>query len=226
MEPNRVTATATGVTSSSWLTSNPRSRRRPASVDGLTESVLVVKRRVRPASRSRRTASGAPGTTRVPSYRVPSRSSSTVPIPSKPMPGRYPPGMHTIRDLRDDDSGALIELISACWAPYPGMVMDVDAELPHLRAPATAYASLGGRAWAAEGAAGGLAGWAGGVPGSPPASAELRMLYVLASERRAGLGQRLLATAEAAAAGLDATRMELWSDTRFTDAHRFYERNG
>jgi GNAT superfamily N-acetyltransferase len=132
--------------------------------------------------------------------------------------------MHTIRDLRDDDSQALIELISSCWAAYPTIVMDVDGEMPHLRAPASAYARLGGRAWAADGGDG-LIGSVAMVP-AEPGTAELRMLYVLASERRGGLGQRLLVTAEQAAADDRATRMELWSDTRFTDAHRFYERNG
>ncbi len=132
--------------------------------------------------------------------------------------------MHAIRDLRDDDSDALIELIRSCWAAYPTIVMDVDGELPHLRAPASAYARLGGRAWVIDGSDG-LVGSVAVVP-SEPGTAELRMLYVLAGERRGGLGRRLLVTAEQAAAGNGATRMELWSDTRFTDAHRFYERNG
>jgi GNAT superfamily N-acetyltransferase len=132
--------------------------------------------------------------------------------------------MHPIRELRDDDSDALIELIRSCWAAYPTIVMDVDGELPHLRAPASAYAGLGGRAWAVDGGDG-LVGSVAVVPGDP-GTAELRMLYVLATERRGGLGRRLLETAELAAAESGATRMELWSDTRFTDAHRFYGRNG
>jgi hypothetical protein len=45
------------------------------------ESVLVVNRTVRPWARSHRTASGAPGTTWLPTYSVPSRSRSTVSMP-------------------------------------------------------------------------------------------------------------------------------------------------
>ena len=46
------------------------------------ESVLVVNRTVRPWARSHRTVSGAPGTTWLPTYSMPSRtSSSTVSMP-------------------------------------------------------------------------------------------------------------------------------------------------
>jgi hypothetical protein len=45
------------------------------------ESLLVVKRTVRPWARSHRTASGVPGTTWLPTYSVPSRSRSTVSMP-------------------------------------------------------------------------------------------------------------------------------------------------
>jgi hypothetical protein len=86
-DANSRSATATGVTNSSSEASKPRSARRSARAAGGIESVLVVKRTVRPWSRSHRTASEAPGTTRLPTYRVPSRSSSTVSIPvSRPTP--------------------------------------------------------------------------------------------------------------------------------------------
>jgi putative acetyltransferase len=139
---------------------------------------------------------------------------------SQPLP---PP-----RPVTDADADALIELIGACWAEYPGIVMDVDAELPHLRAPASSYAQLGGHAWVVDsgGPDGGLAGSVALVPGSEDGSGELRMLYVRAAARRGGLGGRLLALAEDEARRSGATRMQLWSDTRFLDAHRFYARNG
>jgi putative acetyltransferase len=52
------------------------------------------------------------------------------------------------------------------------------------------------------------------------------MLYVRAAARRSGLGGRLLAVAEDEARRRGARRIQLWSDTRFTTAHRFYERRG
>ena len=80
-DANSRAATATGVTSSPSEVWKPSRARRPASAAGVIESVLVVNRTVSPWSRSHRTASGAPGTTWLPTYRVPSRSSSTVSMP-------------------------------------------------------------------------------------------------------------------------------------------------
>jgi GNAT superfamily N-acetyltransferase len=135
-----------------------------------------------------------------------------------------------VRDARDDDAAGLIELIRTCWSAYPGCVLDVDGELPHLRAIASAYRSWRGRAWIAE-HAGRVTASIGLVPvscegGRGWEAGEIRMLYVLPGARRAGLGSRLLALAEAEAASRGARRIELWSDTRFTDAHRFYLRHG
>ena len=130
-----------------------------------------------------------------------------------------------LRLARDADADGLIELIAACWSEYPGTVMDVDGELPHLRAIATAFRSWGGRAWVAE-AGGHVIGSVGVVPTGDGGGVELRMLYVRASARRSGLGGRLLGLAEAEARRREAGRIELWSDTRFTTAHRFYERRG
>ena len=44
-----------------------------------------------------------------------------------------------IRAGRDSDGTALIALIWACWSAYPGVRMDVDAEMPELHALATYY---------------------------------------------------------------------------------------
>jgi putative acetyltransferase len=51
---------------------------------------------------------------------------------------------------------------------------------------------------------------------------ELQMLYVMAPWRRRGLGSRLVALVEGEAVRRRATFVELWSDTRFLDAHRLY----
>lgn len=134
------------------------------------------------------------------------------------------PAQPMIRPVTDADSAALIRLIGAAWAEYPGCVLDVDGEEPWLRAPATAHAAQGGRMWVAE--------WAGQVVGCvglrpvAPDTVELKRLYVAAAARRRGLGQRLTGLVEAEARRRGAARVELWSDTRFTDAHRLYQRLG
>ncbi|MBX6374229.1 MAG: GNAT family N-acetyltransferase, partial [Acetobacteraceae bacterium] len=55
-----------------------------------------------------------------------------------------------LRPGRDDDAEGFIALIGACWAEYPGCVLDVDGEVPELRALATHFARQGGALWAAE----------------------------------------------------------------------------
>ena len=55
-----------------------------------------------------------------------------------------------IRPARDDDGPGLIALIGACFAEYPGCVLDVDGEIPDLRGVASAYAADGGAFWVAE----------------------------------------------------------------------------
>jgi GNAT superfamily N-acetyltransferase len=127
------------------------------------------------------------------------------------------------RPVRDTDSAALIGLIGGCWAEYPGCVLDVDGEEPWLRAPATAYAATGGTMWVVERAPAVVA-CIGLVPHGP--RAELKSLYVGRAGRRQGLGARLVAMVEAEAVARGARDLELWSDTRFTDAHRLYQRLG
>lgn len=128
-----------------------------------------------------------------------------------------------LRPGRDSDAAGFIELIAGCWAEYPGCVMDLDGEVPELRALASHYAGQGGALWVAE-AAGGIVGMVATHPLGGVAW-EICKMYVAASQRGAGLAQALLRTAEDHARAGGATAMKLWSDTRFTRAHRFYEKH-
>jgi len=130
-----------------------------------------------------------------------------------------------IRDARDDDAAGLIALIGGVFAEYPGCVLELDHEMPQLRAIATAFAQLDGRFWVAE-LDGDVVGCAGIAPAHSPAGAELKHLYVAKRARRAGLGTKFVALVEREAARRAADFVELWSDTRFLDAHRLYERLG
>ncbi|MBW2282053.1 MAG: GNAT family N-acetyltransferase [Deltaproteobacteria bacterium] len=130
-----------------------------------------------------------------------------------------------LRRARDSDGPQLIELIERVWVEYPGCVMDVDGEVPELRRIASAHAEWGGDFLVAERLAEqrrivGCVGW---LP-APERGLELRKLYVAASARKSGLGSALCTRVERAARGLDF--VELWSDTRFEDAHRLYEGRG
>jgi len=128
-----------------------------------------------------------------------------------------------IRPARDDDGPALIVLIERIWDEYPGCVMDVDGEVPELRRIASAHAEGGGAFWIAE-LEGDLVGCVGWVPRADGAGVELRKLYVAARARRRGLGACLCERVESAAR--DRAYVDLWSDTRFEDAHRLYEARG
>ncbi len=126
-----------------------------------------------------------------------------------------------IRPVRDDDSLDLIALIARCWSEYPGCVLDVHGEEPDLLAPASAYQRAGGILWVAEGR-GGIAACGGVRPSSADGTAELIKLYVDPTWRRRGLGRALSERIERRAREMGATRIELWSDTRFETAHRLY----
>lgn len=130
-----------------------------------------------------------------------------------------------LRDATDADGPALIALIGRCFADYPGCVLAVDAEMPALRAIATRYAAQGGRYWVAE-AARRVIGSVGLKPSGDGAVAELTNLYVAPAARRRGLGRRLVERIEAEARSRGAAYIELWSDTRFADAHRLYAPTG
>ena len=54
----------------------------------------------------------------------------------------------------------------------------------------------------------------------------LERLYVLAEARGSGAGSALLAAVVEAARGGGHRQLEIWSDKRFTDAHRLYEGHG
>lgn len=129
-----------------------------------------------------------------------------------------------LRDATDDDSWSLIALIAACWAEYPGCVTDVAGEYPELLAPARHYGEVGGRLWVVPDG-----GWIAACVGACPCSSgtvELVKLYVARHRRGQGLGRALVGVAESFALARGAGGIELWSDSRFLDAHRLYLRLG
>jgi hypothetical protein len=82
-----------------------------------------------------------------------------------------------IRPVSDADAAGLIELIGTIWRSYPGIIFDVDAELPELRALASAFAHAGGAGWVAE-RTGRIVGCVGVAPSRSSADWEILKLYV------------------------------------------------
>jgi putative acetyltransferase len=140
------------------------------------------------------------------------------------------PTTFVTRAAQDSDRDGLIHLIGSAYAEYPGCVLDVEREEPDLLAIASAYARHRGGFWVTiDPASGGLVASAGWLP-SPTAGyagwLQLRKLYVARAHRRLGLASALLARVETTARQHAAAGVELWSDTRFIDAHRFYRTHG
>lgn len=127
-----------------------------------------------------------------------------------------------LRAGRDDDAPAYIRLIGDAWAEFPGVIFDVDGELPELHALASHFAAMGGVLWLAEDGQGMVA----TRPLREDQAWEIGRMYVAKSARGSGLAKQLLATAEADARAAGAERMVLWTDTRFEAAHAFYEKAG
>lgn len=134
-------------------------------------------------------------------------------------------GAAAIRPGRDEDAEGFIALIGGAWAEYPGCVLDVDAELPELRALAKHFAGQDGALWAAE-RDGRLVGMVATRPLRHDEAYEICRMYVARECRGTGLAQRLLALAEGWVREAGAARLVLWTDTRFEAAHRFYEKHG
>lgn len=132
-------------------------------------------------------------------------------------------GRPALRPGRDDDAADIIRIISDCWSEYPGCVVDINGEVPELRALASYCERRGGAVWVAE-ADGKVIGLVCTYPLDGGAW-EVGRMYVTAAHRGGGAAQTLLACAEAHARTHGAVRMKLWSDTRFDRAHRFYEKH-
>jgi putative acetyltransferase len=136
-----------------------------------------------------------------------------------------PDASPSVRTAVDGDADDLVALVGSCFSEYEGCVLDTEHEMPHLLRVATHYAAVGGCAWVAV-AGGSVVGSVACRPAQDAAGLELQMLYVLARWRRRGLGSRLVAVVEGETRRRGRNVVELWSDTRFADAHRLYRSRG
>ena len=128
-----------------------------------------------------------------------------------------------IRPGRDDDAPGFIALIAACWGEYPGVEVDVPAEVPEINFLATHVAAKGGAVWTVE-----QGGRVVGMTATYPDQGvwTLSRVYLDPGLRGTGVAERLLRMAEDHARDAGAVRMALWSDVLFTRAHSFYEKHG
>ncbi|SHO62827.1 putative acetyltransferase [Pseudoxanthobacter soli DSM 19599] len=133
-------------------------------------------------------------------------------------------GAVVVRAASDGDGAAIARLIAGVFAEYPGCVYE-PSEFPELAAPASHFAGLGGRLWVAEDGDR-LIGTFGLAATAEPGVFTLHKVYLDAAARGLGLARRMLDEAIAFARAAGATELRLWTDTRFTAGHRFYDRYG
>lgn len=140
-----------------------------------------------------------------------------------------PPG-HGLRPrpVRDRDAGALIALVGAVYAEYEGCVLDLAGVDADLVAPRASIEAKRGDLWVVEDSHDHVVATCGWAPSevTGDTAVELKRLYVRADRRGSGLGTWLVGQVEQVARERGASVVELWSDSRFVDAHRLYERLG
>lgn len=133
-----------------------------------------------------------------------------------------------LRRARDDDGSAIGQLIAKVFAEYRGCIYD-QAEFPELAAIARHFAMIGGAMWVAQvktPAPGAVIACCAIKPASVAGTYEITKVYVDQPWRGSGLAHRLMALCEDFARMRQAKNLELFSDTRFLAAHRFYRKRG
>lgn len=138
-----------------------------------------------------------------------------------------------VRATRDEDAEGLFALIGGVFSEYEGCVLDEDGLDADLWAWASHLEARGGTGWVVVDDADRVVACVGVTPTAEApevvgdvGAVELKRLYVDARARRRGLGAALVARVEQWARDHGAGAVMLWSDTRFTDAHRLYARLG
>lgn len=129
-----------------------------------------------------------------------------------------------IRPATDADGAAIGTVLAAVFTEYPGCLYEPD-EFPELAAVASHYAAADGRIWVVTHGLQ-LSGCCAVFRTAAADSFELSKVYLLPDMRGRGLATRMIDAAATLAVSRGAARLELFTDTRFTDAHRFYERLG
>jgi putative acetyltransferase len=129
-----------------------------------------------------------------------------------------------VRDALDEDGQAICALIEPIFSEYEGVLFDLE-EMPELLCIATTFKQAGGAFWCAcrDDQVVGCIGW---TPATSGNGIELKKLYVAKHERQHGLGRLLAGRVEQDARRGGSDFVELWSDTKFVTAHRFYQQRG
>lgn len=128
-----------------------------------------------------------------------------------------------IRPVIKQDIPKIIKLVGDVWAEYE-CVFAVEEEETHLLAPDEYFRAKDGDFWVVVEKNEIVATVAVQMLGGE--TAELKSLYVRKDFRRQGLGEKLTTLVLKFAQMKGAKEVILWTDTRFTNAHKLYKRLG
>jgi putative acetyltransferase len=135
-----------------------------------------------------------------------------------------PPADISIREARDGDAAALSDLVASVFAEYEGVLFRPE-EFPELDAVASHFAARGGCLFVAE-MSGRIVASFGYVMTHEEGLAEILKVYLAREFRGRGIARDLMERVLDGARAAGAHALTLWSDVKFTDGHRFYERHG
>ena len=125
-----------------------------------------------------------------------------------------------LRLARNKDSEQIIKLIKKCFKDYQNCLLDVDNDSPELKHIYTYFRRQRGKFWVIENK-NKIIGCMGYLP-SKKNEIEIHKLYVDQKFRRKGLAKHLVQKVENIAVRENKSKVILWTDTRFKEAHKMY----
>ena len=125
-----------------------------------------------------------------------------------------------LRLARNKDSEQIIKLIRKCFKDYQNCLLDVDNDSPELKYIYSYFHRQRGKFWVVEDK-NKIIGCMGYLP-SKKNEIEIHKLYIDQKFRRKGLAKHLVQKVENIAVRENKSKVILWTDTRFKEAHKMY----
>ncbi len=125
-----------------------------------------------------------------------------------------------LRLARNKDSEQIITLIRKCFKDYRNCFLDVDNDSPELKYVYSYFHRQKGKFWVLENKKK-IIGCMGYLP-SGKNKIEIHKLYIDQKYRKKGLAKLLVKKVENIALKENKSKVFLWTDTRFKEAHRMY----
>ena len=127
-----------------------------------------------------------------------------------------------LRLARNKDSEQIIKLIRKCFKDYQNCFLDVDNDSPELKYVYSYFNGQKGKFWVLEDKKI-IIGCMGYLP-IKKNEIEIHKLYIDQKFRKKGLAKLLVKKVETIALRENKSKVFLWTDTRFKEAHKMYSK--